>query len=938
MTTARSFLFIFVFLASFNPLSSFASRGLYFSVSKMTSSQQNTISDYKQGTVVDVQLLNLTKSNAADTSSINGESFDFTAYNTAGSGYLSYDVLKSALNNKYLTGDVTFTVKTSALDKSVTTYTVGAASGSTVAGSLTLNGANIKIDGTNGTSSLTTDPTKSGGTITYTIDGVTTETKTPGSSIVASQVQGNNVCILDEATAVEACAPKAYITAKYGAVKSAPVKELFNDIKNYAGTYTTQTRNGVSTLVYELPSSGTANGITYSTGNNTISTTTNGATVTLGAGSIVEVTNGVVNSFTQPTSKSITITGSTTTTTNYACTDSTGTLNAGECDVESKIPNVDSSTSTTTLAQSGLSSPLIESPTAKTITTSGNTTFTNAIFDKKSTNTFTGIVASGNVKTEVSDIQDSGIDLYSPFLDQTRYLSTPYLSIAQNIRFDLTKIGANWVLNDINNLGNFFNPTSFGSMVINPALAYNFINAVSYIDGNTTYQGAVAVNKIEDAYTIAGTFQDATKNIQSYASVADVSYTTNAFVNNAAKNIGECRDTLCGAGMDYSAWKLNTAIPQLISSIQSLSAAQNALNLAADVVNTSLEASKANNLASYQANYVKGSGLDKVDIYGYKLDDSGNKVKDGTYDVTLQAKDWSFETQRVKDLVIAHVSSKSLAPQFSTQSQMQNFVSALSGQSASGFEMSVGYKFRMFKSAFYAAPQLDISMFRNNSSTISRNENITTKDVFTGLIPVTNNVKVTYGNLDSSYAGSLVAKFGFENKLNLGIFRTPFSIYGFGGGTSGLTTYRSANSQSFGLKYGFGAEIFVSKKLAIFGEMFWIDFLKQNINYSQTSNYNMSDNTLIDPVTDALGITATQFDWGTFIDTAAPRMYINSQLGTTVTLDNAQYGADTKNLSIKYADFNQVIDTSSIKYTTKETFANQASIQGVKFGLTYYVE
>ena len=196
----------------------------------------------------------------------------------------------------------------------------------------------------------------------------------------------------------------------------------------------------------------------------------------------------------------------------------------------------------------------------------------------------------------------------------------------------------------------------------------------------------------------------------------------------------------------------------------------------------------------------------------------------------------------------------------------------------------------MFKSAFYAAPQLDISMFRNHSSTIAG------KDQTPKTSDATNYI---YGSLDSSYAGSLVAKFGFENKMNLGIFRTPFSVYGFGGGTSGLTTYRSANSQSFGLKYGFGAEIFVSKQLAIFGEMFWINFLKQNINYATTASYDFANNS-----SDTVG------------------SYINSQTGTTVTLDNAQYGADTKNLSIKYADFNQVIDTSSIKYTTNESFAN----------------
>ena len=154
MTTTRAFLFIFVLFASLNPFLSFASRGLYFSVSKMTSSQKNTISDYKQGTEVDVQLLNLPQSNVVSNAEIDGKAFDFTTSNRAGSGYLSYDVLKSALHGKVMTGDVTFKVMTSALDKSITTYTVGAASGSTAAGSLTLKDANVTLIGTtDGTSS-----------------------------------------------------------------------------------------------------------------------------------------------------------------------------------------------------------------------------------------------------------------------------------------------------------------------------------------------------------------------------------------------------------------------------------------------------------------------------------------------------------------------------------------------------------------------------------------------------------------------------------------------------------------------------------------------------------------------------------------------------------------------------------------------------------------
>ena len=946
MTVSRAFLFILVFFASLHPLRSFASRGLYFSVSKMTSSQQNTISDYKQTTGVDVKLSNLAQSNVVDTAAINGKSFDFTTNITTASGYLSYDVLKAALNGKYLTGDVTFTVKTSAIDKSETTYVVNSG------GTLTMTGANVKIDGQSGNSSVTTTPT-AGGTLNYTIDGTTTGTTT--SSIVASNFAQTKVCILDQATNTEACAPKEYITAKYGTTNSIPVKELFNVIINTPNTGTT---SGGRT-VYELPySNNDANqygGIIY-TGSapihNTVSTTTNGASVTVGGGSTVSVTGNAVNSLSKTgsmsqTIDSIAIAGATTTTTKYACTDSTGNLNPGECDVEIPVPNVQTGTSTTytpisattlpnttlfykdntgkylsipitgipssvtdrktyipnyyyRIQQNKLSSTLVNTAnTTQTISTNGNTTFSNGTLE--SGGTFTNIATNGSVtQTTTNNIKDSGIELYSPLLDQARYISTPYLSIAQNIRVDPTKVGANWTTSTFSQ---FFTQL-FSYDAKNAPLANNIKNAISYIDGDNTYSGQVALEKISAAYEDANT-SALGKNIQSYASVADVNYTANALTNSFHKAFVECQATNCGFGVDSTNWSTNTGITQVLSVLQNASAVQNTLNLAAGAFNDSLEASKTHNLAAYQANYVKDSSGNRV------LDPDNNLVKDGTYDVTLKAKDWSFEMDRVKYLVANDVSSRNLTPQFDSQAQMQSFVSALSGQSASGFEMSVGYKFRMFKSAFYAAPQLDISMFRNSSSEISGKNPTKAEDENT----------YTYGNLDSSYAGSLVAKIGFENKLNLGFVRTPFSIYGFGGGTSGLTTYRSANSQSFGFKYGFGAEIFVSKKLALFGEMFWVNFMKQTVNYATTGSYDFANRSS-----------------STYNPSDTVPQYINSQLGTTVTLDNSQYGVDTKNLSIKYANLNQVIDVNSIKYTTAEKFSNQSSIQGMKFGLTYYVE
>ncbi len=858
MTNTRSFLFIFVLFASLNPLCSFASRGLYFSVSQMTSSQKNTISDYQQGTVVDIQLVNLEQNNVVNTSAISGKSFDFTKeQNQQANGYLSYDILKSALNNKYITGEVTFKVVTS---KSTTaTYKL-----ENDTQYLTLNGANFTLTG----SSLTTKPTTTGTTMDYTITGAATQKTAVNDEIIAPQYQGNNMCYSSNDGSV-ACASSDYVVTKLLADPKLTTELIYNDIKGKS-TLTTAVINGVQRAVYYHNTLTTPN---------TISTITNNATIKLAPGYALEIvgTQGTIKNIDAPENTTTTIIGSTTTTTQYACIDSTR-YKDGSCEVMK--------------TDFTPSNGLISNSATQTITTNGTTTLTN-VTSTSTTNSITGM--STNITPTYTDSVNPGIQLYSPTLAQGLYLSNQEMSILQNIGIDPSKIGANW---SYGTLYATINKLNLGENRMNDQDIVNLSKAFSYTQGGTTYEGYEALDRIDNDWKVA---QDPKLGSQPYASVIDTNYSTKAMFNQfyIAQNEAEEYYNISSAWTDMFSNVSNIlkdpldSIYGILSDIAKYGAnSQRAIEAYTTALNNSLALSKQHNLASYQAEYILNT------------DGTESNTKSNVYDVTFKPKDWSFEKQELKGNIMNEVLS--ITPQFSTQSQMQNFVSAFSGQSSSGFEMSVGYKFRMFKSAFYAAPQLDISMFRNISSTTIKGKDQT--------LNTSDKTQYIYGNIDSSLAGSLVAKVGFENKVDLGIFRTPFSIYGFGGGTSALTKYRSANSQSLGLKYGFGAEIFVSKQLAIFGEMFWINFLKQNINHSETNGYTPSDSV---------------------------NQYINRSVGTTVNFNNGvaqDLTAKTSPLSIKYADLNQVIDVDSIKYTTNESFTNQGSIQGMKFGLTYYVE
>jgi|GEM_PF-4014166 len=855
MTNTRSFLFIFVLFASLNPLCAFASRGLYFSVSQMTSSQKNTISDYQQGTVVDIQLVNLEQNNVVNTSAISGKSFDFTKEQTEkAKGYLSYDILKSALNNKYITGEVTFKVITS--NAITETYKL-----ENDTQKLTLNGANFTLTG----SSLTTKSTTTGGTIDYTITGAATQKTAVNDEIIAPQTQGNNMCYSSNDGSV-ACASSDYVTQIRLQKPNLSTPQLMHDHIKSMSTGKTEVINGAQKTVYY-----------YSTSTalaNTISTTTNNATIQLATGYALEITGtqGTIKNINAPANTTTTIIGSTTTKTQYACIDSTR-YKDGSCEVMK--------------TDFTPSNALIKNSSTQTITTNGTTTLTN-MSSTSTINSITGM-SSTNITPTYTDSGNPGIQLYTPTLAQGLYLSNQEMSILQNFGFDPSKIGANW------SSGTVY--ATLAKLLLeknrsdDPAII-NASKAFSYTQGVTTYEGYEALDRMNKDLEVAA---NPKLGYQPYASVIDTNYSMKAFENQMyiAHNKSEEYYDLSSLWTDLES--NGNSLSDFFSDIGDVATyganVQRTAEAYSTGFNNALALSKQRNLASYQVNY---------DLHP---DGTQTNTKNKIFDVTFRPKDWSFEKNELKNNIMNEVLS--ITPQLSTQSQMQNFVNALSGQSASGFEMSVGYKFRMFKSAFYAAPQLDISMFRNNSSTIEgKDQTLNTSDT----------KKYIYGNIDSSLAGSLVAKFGFENKVDLGIFRTPFSIYGFGGGTSALTKYRSANSQSFGLKYGFGAEIFVSKQLAIFGEMFWINFLKQNINHSETNGYTPSDSV---------------------------NKYINRSVGTDVTFHNgAKFDETSKTptIKIKYANLNEVIDVDSIKYTTNESFSNQGSIQGMKFGLTYYVE
>ena len=959
MKFKKYFLIVFCLVATGISHLALASRGLYFSASKMTSSQKNIISNYNQGTVVDIQMSKLSQSNTVDNDALSGKSFDFTKDDTAGAGYLSYDKLKSALDSKYMQGEVTFKVKTQAADKLVETYTAKKDA------SVTLNNANATISsdigtaGTAGTaplvSTMTTKPT-TGNSLTYTIstdDKVSTPQTTTTSSIIAPDYDTSNYCIYDKATRTQACAPVNYITFVYGEQRTIPITDLFDKIKEHEGAKvpTTINRDGVSVKVHQVPYNPIKTAATKTTSevyyeqvlyepkkntqielveptDNVIQTKTDNATISfkLKEGDKFTITD---NEFeTKQAVTKIEITGKTTTTANNICLESNI---SGKCDVEYVVDNIQnlqqgeylewSNTDTIPtlfvkqidnkyypatpslglpklaylqsgnrqVLQSSLKTQIVDDfETSNTsLATNGTSTFTNGKITN-ATSTSTPDIDNSDFTYDAVRKGDSGIDLYSELSSVTKFTTSTYSSMIQNLRIVPEKIGANMTVGEVDSILGLFDGGQEGDQP--SSLTSNAKNAIQYIDGDEILRGNQAYQKITKELEASTTNVKGTQT--SFVSVYDLGYTADASKNFSLETSQACFGNDCGYTdlLDANSFKVWW---ETVWNVGSANNADLVIENLTDLINNTMAASKAANIASMQVNYQKDSSGK------YLLDGDDQKVKHDLYDITLREKNWSFEIERAKEFVKVDLAKQNLTPQFNTSSLMQNFVSSLAGQASSGAELSVGYKFRLFKSSFYTAPQLDISLFRNSKSTISGKRDGT---------------NYTYGNIDSSYAGSLVAKLGFENKFVVGSTNIPFSIYGFGGGTSSVMQYRDTSSQSFGLKYGFGAEVFVSKNMAIFGEMFQINLLKQNIDYSSTNTYK-GDN-----------------------QSNRAAQYIRSQRGTTVTLDNAQYGQDTKNLSIKYADLNQVIDAQNITYKTTEKFENTGSIQGVKLGLTYYVE
>jgi hypothetical protein len=535
---------------------------------------------------------------------------------------------------------------------------------------------------------------------------------------------------------------------------------------------------------------------------------------------------------------------------------------------------------------------------ANRVTVTGNTTF-NGTTTIPSNTQFQSIATSGNVTVQngVSNYKNNGLDLRSPLLTQFNYTTFDLFTYLQNIQLDWSQASTSL---SVAQLSNFLGGT----------ISSDIYNILSYNDNGTVLKGQDAAFKIGEWISINSALN------RSSGSVMDVAYTINSGENQW--NISNLIDS-SSVFKNFDSTQSGTLFKWFEYAFNAMGATNRTVEKGVDLINGTLAASKSGNLAEYNAVYLKQDETKGYFINpteGYKKSaDSGNYYNTNLnamtqtnannqkeyvvdyYDVKLRAKDWSYEIQRTKDLIKEDV-GKNMVPQIGTQTQMQSFVDAVSGRSANGFEASVGYKFRMFKSSFFTAPQFDISMFRNANS------------LMTGVI---SGQKYTYGNLDSSYAGSLVGKIGFENKLSLGRIKIPFSIYGFGGGTSALTTYREAKSQSFGVKYGIGAEVFISKQISLFGEMFRIDFLKQNINYLTS--------------------------YSDYIASNAVKSYVNGQYGTEVVIDNSQTAlSDNKNITVKYADLNQVLDIDNITYKTTEKFGVQNSITGVKFGVTYYIK
>jgi len=205
------------------------------------------------------------------------------------------------------------------------------------------------------------------------------------------------------------------------------------------------------------------------------------------------------------------------------------------------------------------------------------------------------------------------------------------------------------------------------------------------------------------------------------------------------------------------------------------------------------------------------------------------RLVDGTIQTTF-TKDYMNQTVEAYNADIS-AADKEIQTSIQTQQPLHDFLNALNGQSSKGAEMNIGYKFRNFNSSSFIAPQIDLSYFNSKPSRTLYTDSTSTS--FSTTQDATHTNKLTKDFFDASYAAGLTTRMGLELEAHLGSIQIPFSVYGLFGGVGTQRQYENAKFKSFGLKYGAGGEIFLSRNLAFFGEFYQIDFLNTNVSNTQ---------------------------------------------------------------------------------------------------------
>ncbi|MDA0617360.1 MAG: hypothetical protein O3A66_01395 [Proteobacteria bacterium] len=175
-----------------------------------------------------------------------------------------------------------------------------------------------------------------------------------------------------------------------------------------------------------------------------------------------------------------------------------------------------------------------------------------------------------------------------------------------------------------------------------------------------------------------------------------------------------------------------------------------------------------------------------------------------------------------------------------THQQMQDFLQAIAGQSSKGAEVNLGYKIRKQGEAFFLSPQLDFTYFNaKKRQALYTNANGTS--AFTFVPTATNTVGFTSDTLNAQYAGSLSTRIGLDLNLNAFLFRVPFSVYGLAGVATTKQAYDNISINNIGIKYGFGGELFLSKRLALFGEYYKINMPNEMVTKTEiVTDYNIA--------------------------------------------------------------------------------------------------